>query len=263
LTATGGELQAPLAAHSADPTRSANPARSAASARSVEPVASPTQRTPARQALPAWTEALASRWTFALLAAGALGAVAATHLVDFGVYHLEYTIFNANSASSWSHILDAAALAAGAVVCLFGAGRLPAQRTTWIATGVILALFFLDEASGLHAAIGTPRFGKLLYAPILVALVYCVWKLTRHSAYFAAVKASAALLIVSYTVHVLDPHHIARALGLQDGGWAFQVIVTIKEGAELAGVLLALLALCGVVAASTQTPASNTSPGGR
>ncbi len=189
----------------------------------------------------------------ALLAAGALAAVGLTHLIDFGVYHLEYRILNANSAASWSHVADAAALALAVAVCLAGARRLPEQRATWIATAAVLALFVTDEVSGLHAEIAAVNYGKLLYAPVLAALVYCVWRLTKSGAYFAVVRAGAALLVASYAIHVLDPHNIARALGWRMGGWAFQIVVVLKEGMELAGVLLALSALIGTVAAAAQT----------
>jgi hypothetical protein len=97
--------------------------------------------------------------------------------------------------------------------------------------------------SGLHAAIGGLRYGKLLYAPVLAVLVYCVWRLTKDGANVIVVRASAALLVASYAIHVLDPHHIARALAWPAEGWAFQSVVVLKEGMELAGVLLALLAL--------------------
>ncbi len=38
------------------------------------------------------------RGGFVLLGAGAIAAVAATHLIDYGVYHLEYEALNANLA---------------------------------------------------------------------------------------------------------------------------------------------------------------------
>ncbi len=164
------------------------------------------------------------------------------------MYHLDYRLLNANLSVSWSHVVDAGALAVGAAVCLTGARRRPQQRATWIATAAVLALLFADEVSGLHAQIDAHRYGKLLYAPILVILVSCVWRLTRPTAYFAVAQASAALLLVSYVIHVLDPHKIARALGWRVGGWAFQSVVALKEGTELAGVLLALSALIGTVA---------------
>lgn len=197
-----------------------------------------------------------SRERYPLIAVGAVLAVGSTHLIDFGVYHLQYTLLNANLATSWSHAVDAGALAVGAGVCVIGARRQPAWRATWIVTAVILTLFVIDEVSGLHAAIGTPRYGKLLYAPVLAALVYCVWRLTRGGAYFPVVRASAALLLVAYAIHVLDPHNIARALDWTVGGWAFQVVVALKEGTELAGVLLALLALSGAATAPTTATAA-------
>jgi hypothetical protein len=202
-----------------------------------------TMRARPRGALSSWLAW--PRGGFVLLGAGAIAAVAATHLIDYGVYHLEYEALNANLAVSWSHRVDAAALGVGAVVSLLGARRWPERRATWLATAAMLALFFIDEVTELHTKIGGLNHGKLLYAPLLAALVYCVWRLTRHGAYRAAVQAGAALLVVSYVVHVLDPHHIARALGWPDGGWAFQCVVALKEGTELAGVLLALLALAG------------------
>ncbi len=205
---------------------------------------------------PVWGRVTWQREGSVLLAAGAIAAVAFTHLVDFGVYHLDYRILNANLAVSWSHVVDAGALAVGALVCLAGAWQSTRQRATWIAAAVVLILFFADEVSGLHAEIGALREGKLLYAPILMMLVYCVWQLTRGSAYFAVVQASAALLLVSYVIHVLDPHRIARALSWRVGGWAFQIVVALKEGMELAGVLLALSALIGTVAAAAQSERS-------
>lgn len=206
-----------------------------------------TMRARPRGALGSWLTW--PRGGFLLLGAGAIAAVAATHLIDYGVYHLEYEVLNANLAVSWSHKVDAAALGVGAAVSLLGARRWHERRATWLATVGMLALFFIDEVSELHTAIGGLNHGKLLYAPLLAALVYCVWRLTRDGAYRAAVQAGAALLVVSYVVHVLDPHHIARALGWPDGGWAFQCVVALKEGTELAGVLLALLALAGTAAA--------------
>jgi hypothetical protein len=199
-----------------------------------------------------WRRVARYRELAVLLAAGAIAAVGFTHLIDFGIYHLRYGILNANSAASWSHVVVAGALALGAAVCLAGARRSPRQRAAWIATAVILAVLFVGDVSPLHAEIDALNHGRLLYAPILSVLAYCVWRLTRSSAYFAIVRAGAALLLASYVIHVLEPHSIARALGWRVGGWEFQVVVALKEGTELAGVLLALLAVWGTAAATSQ-----------
>jgi len=197
---------------------------------------------------------------WALLATGAIAAVFVTHLVDFGVYHLEYRALNANLSQSWSHVLDAGALLVGALVCLAGAWRSPLERATWVAVAAVLVLFTVDEASSLHAEIGGSRYGKLLYAPVLAVLVYGVWRLTRRGPYRTVLRAGAAVLAAAYTIHVLDPHHIARALGWRDGGWAFQCVVALKEGTELAGVLLILGVLCATAAAREHASPATGSP---
>jgi hypothetical protein len=189
------------------------------------------------------------KWTVPL-ALAAIAAVAATHLVDYGVYDLRYWMLNANSPASWSHGVVAGLLGVGAAVCLMGAWRLPQQRVAWVATAAILALFCIGEVSEIHAKIDA--LSRLLYVPVLAIMVYCVWRLTRRGAYYTVIGAGAALLVTSYAIHVLEPRNIAEAFGWRAGGWAFQVVVAIKEGTELAGVLLALLALWGTAAAPAQ-----------
>ncbi len=197
---------------------------------------------------------------WALLATGAMAAVAATHLVDYGAYDLRYRALNANLSMSWSHVLDAVALGVGVLVCLAGAWRSRREQAAWTAVAVVLVLFTVDEVSSLHAEIGDSRYGKLLYVPILAVLVYGVWRLTRGGPYGTVTRAGGALLVVSYAIHVLDPHHIARALGWREGGWAFQVVVALKEGTELAGVLLVLAVLCATVAAREHASSPTGSP---
>ncbi len=187
----------------------------------------------------------------ALLVLAAVAAVGLTHLIDFGVYHLRYTSLNANSSESWSHRVVAGALGAGALACALGAWRARSGRAAWIASAIVLALLGLVNAiSGVHAEIDALNHGRLLYAPLLAVMVCCVWWLTWRGPYFGALRAGAALLLSSYVIHVLEPHAIAETLGWPVGGWGFQVVVVIKEGTELAGVLLALLGLFGAAVAA-------------
>lgn len=198
-----------------------------------------------------WSRVSCPRGWSLPLALIAIAAVAVTHLVDYGAYGLRYWMFNANSPASWSHGVVAGVLGVGGAVCLVGARRLPRQRAAWVATAVILTLFCVGEVSELHAEIDA--LSRLLYVPVLAIMVYCVWRLTRGGAYYTVMGAGAALLVTSYVIHVLEPHNIAEAFGWRAGGWAFQVVVAIKEGTELAGVLLALLALWGTAAATAES----------
>jgi hypothetical protein len=48
------------------------------------------------------------------------------------------------------------------------------------------------------------------------------------------VYAGLALLLSSLVIHVLGPD-VVHALGWQQGSWAYQIKVALKEGTELAG----------------------------
>ena len=187
------------------------------------------------------------RWTV-WLAVFAIASVLATDLVGFGVLHLRYRILDATSSASWSHVLSAGILAAGTAVCLMGAWRLPRERATWLATGAILALFFVDEATELHARIDSLGYGQLLYLPVLLIFVVGLWRLTVGTAQFGSLQAGAVLLLASYLLHVFDPH-IANKFEWTVGSWEYQFKISLKEGLELAGLLLALLALWGAALA--------------
>ena len=179
-------------------------------------------------------------WLFAALA---MAAVSSTNLIDFGVEHLRNQIFDASSALSWSHHADAAALAVGAVVSLLGAWRSAGQRRLWAPLATILALLFLSEVSSLHAHVDQLSYGKLLYAPVLMILVMCVWRLATCTDQVIVFRAALATLFVSYVMHSFGPH-VVHALGWGTDSWAYQVKVGLKEGTELAGLVLALSALC-------------------
>jgi hypothetical protein len=205
----------------------------------------PTARAATSWRWSAATARAATSWRYAALVAGvAMAAVAATHLLDFGAYDLRYGALDANLSVSWSHVLAHGVLALAAAVCVAGAWRARPPRAVWIVSGALFAVLFLDEVSGLHVQVDALRHGKILYAPALLVLVLCVWRLTFASARLASALVAGALLLASYAIHVLEPHSIVRALGWGTGGWAVEVLVALKEGMELAGLLLVLLALC-------------------
>jgi len=166
-------------------------------------------------------------------------AVIATNLIDFQTDGLRSVILNANSSASWSHRLDAVLLGSAAVVGLIGARRRPDRRLAWLALAGILAFFFLDEVSSLHRSIDGLNAGKLLYLPILVLAVGCIWRLTSDVDTVPGLGASLALLCGAYLLHLFALYN-ERAVYLTG---EYQARVGLKEGTELAGLLLALSAL--------------------
>jgi hypothetical protein len=183
------------------------------------------------------------RWPLAV-AAVLFVAVLASDLLDFGAYRLRYPLLNAGSPSSWSHDLTPILLAAGAVACLLGARHETGRRATWLATAAVLAFLFVDEITSLHADVDSLSYGKLVYVPALLVVVICMWRLTAGGAHAPNLRVAFGVLLLGYAVHVVGPHVHAR--GLDPGGWANQVRVGTKEGAELAGLALALQAVASV-----------------
>ena len=167
-------------------------------------------------------------------------AVIATNLISLEFDHLRTTVINANWEYSWSHELDALALVLGAYAAVVGWQRQPGRRRLWAATGVILVLFFLDEISPLHAQIGSISGGKLLYVPILAALVACLWLLTRGTNERVLVSWALVTLLLSFVMHT-PGLHILRRVGYTN--WVYQAGVGFKEGTELAGLILVVWAL--------------------
>lgn len=173
-----------------------------------------------------------------VFAAVAFLLVLASNLISLGFDQLHTTLINANWEFSWSHDLDTLLLAVGTGVSVVGARTSVAHRRRWLATALILAVFFLDEVSALHGQIG--NLDKLLYAPILLALVLCVWRLTDRTPERVLVTYGLATLLFAFAMHVAGLH-LLRPIGYTT--YLYQTAVGFKEGAELAGLILLVTAL--------------------
>jgi hypothetical protein len=181
------------------------------------------------------------RWTL-LFAGLTVVTVVFTSLVDFGVDHPRIRLLDANVDSSWSHRASVAALAAGASVALLAAARSIPRRAWWGAIAGILIVLCLVEASPAHVQVDRLPSGKLVYAPLLVLLVVCLWRLLGSSDQAALMWSGLAVLFISYTIHIFGMA-VMHALGWGSGNWGYQVRAAVKEGTALAGWLLVVLAL--------------------
>jgi hypothetical protein len=177
-------------------------------------------------------------WRTSLLAAAAFALVLVSNLLSLGLDDLRTNLINANWEFSWSHIADTILLGIGVCASLVGARATRADRRLWIATGAILAVFFLDEVSALHGQIG--NLEKLLYAPILAALVVCVYRLTARTPESALIVSALTTLLVAFAMHVAGLH-LLRPIGYTT--YVYQAGVGFKEGTELAGLILLVIAL--------------------
>jgi hypothetical protein len=115
-------------------------------------------------------------------------------------------------------------------------------RGWWAVTATSLFLLFVVEVSPAHVHVDRLAWGKLLYLPLLVCLAASLARLAHGSGHGRIMWVALAALAASYTVHIFGPHVVA-AFGWGTDSLAFQAKVGLKEGAELAGWLLMVVAL--------------------
>ena len=177
------------------------------------------------------------RRTFAL-AAAAFALVVTSNLLSLGLDDLRTTLINANWEFSWSHDVDTILLGIGVWISFVAARAADEDRRLWVATAAILALLFLDELSALHGQLS--NLDKLLYAPILAALVVCIWRLTAATPERTLVVCALTTLLLAFAMHVAGLH-LLRPIGYTN--YVYQAGVGFKEGTELAGLILLVAAL--------------------
>jgi hypothetical protein len=169
-------------------------------------------------------------------------AVIVTNVIDFAAIDLRVGLLNASLGSSWSHRATAATLAAGALLTATIALRAASGRVLWGLTAAALTVLFIVEISPVHVQVGRIGYGKLIYAPLLAGLTVCVWRLAVAYGQAPLMRVGLAGLVASYAVHVFGPP-VLEAFGWGRDSWVYQVKVGVKEGIELAGWLLVVLAL--------------------
>jgi len=175
-----------------------------------------------------------------VVAGAAAAAVVVTNALDFQA-GFSSRLLNANLSASWSHRATAVALVAGTVIALLRAGR-AGDRLLWTLSGIALLALFVVEVSSVHVEVDRLSYGKLIYLPLLIALVWGVSRLAAGRAPAALVRAGVLTLIISYAIHVFGVH-IVEALGWGIQSLAYQLKVGVKQGTELAGWLMLVLAL--------------------
>jgi hypothetical protein len=164
-----------------------------------------------------------------------------THLVDTGVYHLRVAALDSGLDSSIFGVVSACTLA-GAAACALAAYAVT-RRVGLGVLGVALAMLLVANATDLRSH----PHGTLLLAPILVVILVglLVASQTAPGRAGAALRAAAALLVVSFVLHVIVPV-LFRRIGVADGSWPFEVKVAFKLATELGGFMLAAFGLAAV-----------------
>ena len=202
-----------------------------------------------------------SRW--ALPGAGLVFvSVLGSNLLDFGACHLRFSVFDASADSSWSHRATAVTLITGTGIALLAARHSTRDRARWLWTCTVLALLFVSESSPLHTQIDRVSYGKLFYVPLLAMLVINALGLATGSEHARLIRIGLALLFASFAIHVFGTP-LMHELGWDAGSWSYQVKVGVKQGTELAGWVLVVLALWCLMTGRGRAPDEDALPGAR
>jgi len=190
------------------------------------------------------------RWGVPAAIAGALAASLA-QLVDYSAFGLRIRMLDMDThASVFGVVSLLALLAALAVATLLAVERTTRTRASvllpWLLTG-LLALRVLHPAHVIVFAL----------APAAATLVI-LWRDTGAPRSYARrlIRAGCVVLLGSYAVHAFGGSAVS-SLGSGTGSWAYQVELTIRHSAELAGWTLVAAGLASIyTAARGDAPAS-------
>lgn len=130
----------------------------------------------------------------------------------------------------------------GGLVALTAAARASRDRLAWGMTACVLLVLFGSEVSALHVEVDRVSYGKLVYLPLLIVLALSVRRLARIPPAASLARAALVTLVGAYAIHLFG-HRVIEALGWGAATWPYQLKVGLKEGGELAGWLLLLVAL--------------------
>jgi hypothetical protein len=166
-----------------------------------------------------------------LLSTGLMIALlAASQLINYGVYHLRLHAFDTDRHSSVFGVASLLAQLTAAAVIAWRGVRFERQRWTWLTLGVLVAgLVLLRTLITFNA--------KTLAAPLALAFVLVCW-LTRRDRVLArsVVWAALVLMLVSLVLHQVGLD--ADVLNYSNQSWAYQLTAVAKHGCELAGWML-------------------------
>lgn len=178
------------------------------------------------------------RWPYAV-AAGALLVEVAVHLVDTRVLARPVPALDSAREWSYSHVLSSGALLAGGLLCAVGARRARRRRARWGLAAGIFGVLFLDNVSRLHTHLG---WWPVVLVPVLGVLAAALLGIADGEQARTMVALGLGMLLLSLAIHIGGPP-VERALGWGPDDTGTQVKIALKEGTELAGWLLVVLAL--------------------
>lgn len=166
-----------------------------------------------------------------LLATGMMVALlAASQLINYGVFDLRYQAFDTDYHSSVFGVASLLAQFAAAAAMVWRGGRVERHRWAWFALAAIVAGLVLVRAL-------TTFNAKTVAAPLAVVFLLACWLTWCDSAVARTlVWAALGLMAISLLLHEVGLD--ADVLTYSNQSWGYQLTAVAKHGSELAGWML-------------------------
>lgn len=162
-----------------------------------------------------------------LVAAVAVTLLAATQLINFGVYNLRIRAFDSDFHTSLFGLASLASQLAVAGAAAWRGRQAERHRRAWFALGALVAvLSILREAITFNAT--------TLAVPLACVFALTLWLTWRDpGAVRLVVWTGLVLMIASLVLHKVGI--ASDASTASDYTWPYQIVTVIKHGCELAG----------------------------
>lgn len=171
-----------------------------------------------------------------LLATAVMVALlAATQLVDFGVFDLRIGALDTDTHASVFGAVSLLAQAAAAAAVVWRGSATKQRRAAWLALGAVVGGLVLVRIFVTYRA-------ETVAAPLACMVCLLCWLTWReHCAARTVVWVALALMMTSLLLHEVGLD--ADVLNYSDQSWAYQLTAVAKHGSELAGWMLLATAL--------------------
>jgi hypothetical protein len=165
------------------------------------------------------------------VAIAAAGATAATHLLDFSLFDLKSAALDAGANWSVSDTVSVVAIAIATVAVTSFA--ISTRRLKWFLLSAFLAFITIDDAIQVHGRIGDAWELAIVLpaAALLLGFSYSCDPLVGR-----LIRLGIAGLGCSFVLGITDD--LVDLAGWGPTDWQFQLKVTVKQAAEIAGWIL-------------------------
>lgn len=180
-----------------------------------------------------------------LVTAAMVALLAASQLIDFGVFDLRIGALNTDSHASVFGVVSLLAQAAAAAAIGWRGSRMDRHRWAWLALAAIVAALVLIRTLVTYNP-------KAVAAPLACMFWLLCWLTWRDSPH-ARTVVWAALILMTTSLLLHEVGLDADVLNYSDQNWAYQITAVMKHGSELAGWMLLVT---GITAGIENRPGS-------